>query len=90
MGAMHHLFQVCAAPSVFSLPGQCQAEVMGPKLRWLCDTVAGIRDRGERVVVFAEWYKVQDVIVSALSAVLGEPVDRINGNRQNRPPLGQD
>ena len=72
ISAMHTLFQTCAAPSIFG-------RSIGPKLRWLCELVAEIRARGERVVIFAEWYKVQDTIVSTLSNVLDEPVDRING-----------
>lgn len=79
MEAMTQMFQVCAAPSVCVFADDDGAMPMGPKLRWLCAEVLKIRERGERVVVFAEWYKIQDVIASALSAVLGEQVDRING-----------
>jgi hypothetical protein len=77
LDAMKRLFQVCAAPSVFALPGQPFEP--GPKLRWLSQRISEIHQRGERAVVFAEWYVVQDLLASTLSALLNEPVDRING-----------
>jgi SNF2 family DNA or RNA helicase len=78
MSAMMSLFKVCASPS--TLTGlQVDASDLGPKMNWLVKKVLEIKSKGEKVVIFAEWYTVQDAIATVLSQALGEFVDRING-----------
>lgn len=80
MAAMIGLFKVSAAPTVFHGERDKYGAEMGPKLQWLCETVHQIHKKGERVIIFAEYYTIQDRLTSVLSSVLGESVDRINGS----------
>ena len=52
----------------------------GPKLRWLLSKLREIAERGEKAVVFAEWYALQERVAALVRGAFGAPVDRINGS----------
>ncbi len=93
-GTLIRLFQVCSDPAVVA---GGVADDDSPKLRWLLDTLDTIRAAGERVIVFAEWYDLQDRLCEQIGRRFGIYVDKLNGqvesgqrldkvNRFNRSP----
>ena len=71
------LMQVSADPSLVALGLD---ESPGPKLRWLLAQLLKIEQLGEKAIVFAEWYSLQDRVAALLEGAFGVPVDRINGS----------
>jgi len=73
------LLQVVAEPS---LVAAMSPPSPGPKLRWLLEKLEEIKRRGEKAVVFAEWYALQEQVAAAIEGRFQIPVDRINGKVQ--------
>ena len=75
LGTLHRLFQVCSDPSHVSegIPAD------HPKLRWLMQRLKGISEKGEKVLVFAEWHRLQQSLIERIETAFGVHVERING-----------
>lgn len=85
LGVLHRLFRLGADPEHVGL----DPDGSHPKLEWLLELLDGIRDRGEKAIVFAEWYSVQDLLVRSLESRYGIHVDRLNGKVDARDRLGK-
>ncbi|SKC69640.1 SNF2-related protein [Paraburkholderia hospita] len=57
---------------------QARSEV--PKLAWLLDTLEQIREKGEKVIVFAEFRETQQMLAYYIKEVFGFRPDIINGD----------
>lgn len=73
-GMMHRLFQVCACPRLVGEP-----DMKDPKHDWLMNLLDEIAAKGEKALVFAEWYALQDALVDSIGRRFGVSVDRVNG-----------
>ena len=77
LSVLHRLFGVCSFPEKqYAGVGQADGNA---KLRWLMELLEQIRAADEKVVIFAEWYALQDQLSAAITQRFGIPVDRING-----------
>jgi SNF2 family DNA or RNA helicase len=72
---LHQLQRACAEPNVLTLDDS----IPNTKLEWLLVSLEQVAQDGEKAVVFAEWYSLQDAIMRAVEAKFGVTVDRING-----------
>jgi superfamily II DNA or RNA helicase len=72
---LHMLQRACAEPDVLSLDNVIDNQ----KLDWLLNHLEALEKLGEKAIVFAEWYSLQDAIVRQVEAKFGILVDRING-----------
>ena len=77
LAVLHRLFGVCCHPEKRH-SGQAET-VDNVKLTWLMSLLDEIRDAGEKVVIFAEWYALQDQLSMEIARRYGITVDRING-----------
>jgi hypothetical protein len=73
-GLLHRLFQVCACPGMVA-----DRPVGDPKRAWLWTLLDELRKRGEKVLIFAEWYELQDSIVREIAERYAVFADRVNG-----------
>lgn len=81
LATIHRLLQVCSHPLALlseEVPGLDLVET-APKLGKALSLLDGIRDRGEKALVFARWYRLQAVLAEAIEGRFGIPVTIING-----------
>ncbi|HHO54654.1 MAG TPA: DUF4145 domain-containing protein [Deltaproteobacteria bacterium] len=76
LGTVQRLLQVTAHPRALS---DEPSLVLHPKMQWLLELLAEIESKGEKAIVFAEWYALQDDLVHQVEARFGKAVERING-----------
>ena len=76
-GTLHKLFQVCACPE--ALGHGWDEGRPHPKLDWLFSVLDQVAEKGEKAIVFAEWYSLQDKLCAEIGSRYGVFVDRLNG-----------
>jgi hypothetical protein len=84
LGLLHRLRLICSEPSGGEELGSYDPiagyRTRSPKMDWLIDTLAAVRDRGEKVIVFCEFKAVQRLIRHYVREAFEIPVDIINGD----------
>jgi hypothetical protein len=81
---LHKLRLICSDPRVDQEPENFEAlaayRKRSPKLDWLLMTLEGIREKGEKVIIFCEFKAIQRLIRHYVREAFGIPVDIINGD----------
>lgn len=84
LGLLHFLRRVCTDPRehgrMFAQEPLAEARSRNPKLDWLLDTLAGIRERDEKAIVFCEFRDMQLMLAYYIEEVFGFRPDIINGD----------
>lgn len=84
LAILHKLRLLCSDPRTDNTGDEFEATDLyrerSPKLDWLLTTLAGIRDRDEKVIVFCEFKAIQRLIRHYVRESFGIPVDIINGD----------
>lgn len=85
LGLIHHLRQLCTDPRKLGLTSfvaepLADYRARSPKLHWVLDTLADIRRRGEKAIVFCEFREVQRMLQHYIEEVFGFAPDVINGD----------
>ncbi len=73
-GMLHRLFQVCACPGMVA-----DTPISDPKRAWLWGLLRDIQRAGEKVLIFAEWYELQDQLTREIAERFSVFADRVNG-----------
>jgi superfamily II DNA or RNA helicase len=82
LGAIPKLLQVCACPPDLEASVDVQLETC-PKLAETLDILKAIRERGEKVLIFTRFLKVQAMLQRVIAEQLGLFPDCINGAVEN-------
>ena len=84
LGLLHRLRLICSEPSGSDAAATYDAidgyRARSPKLDWLLDTLSGIRDAGEKAIVFCEFKAVQRLLRHYIREAFDVTVDVINGD----------
>ncbi len=92
LGLLHRLRMICANPLAVAesdaevLPVESHLEA-SPKLAWLLDRLAVIRDRGEKVIIFTEYREIQRLIQRAVAHRFDLVPSIVNGSTSVDPTL---
>lgn len=85
LGLLHYLRLVCTDPRPHGM-GVFKPEPINdycakaPKLRWLLETLEGIKEKGEKAIVFCEFREIQRLLQHYISSKFGQKPDIINGD----------
>lgn len=86
LAAIQKLIQLSAHPSAI-LTNNSDAEAMPPKLAETCTILRSIKDKGEKVIIFSDFKKIQKILQKTIQKEFGLSADIINGevnaNRQD-------
>jgi len=82
---LHYLRLICTDPrrhgmEAFRLEPLAEYRDKAPKPRWLLDTLATIRNRAEKVIIFCEFRVIQRLLKCYIEQVFGFSPDIINGD----------
>jgi hypothetical protein len=83
LGLLHQLRLICSEPGGGDPEAYDAVEAYrsrSPKLDWLIATLAEVRDRDEKVIVFCEFKAIQRLLRYYVRQAFGIPVDIINGD----------
>ncbi len=85
LGLLHYLRQLCTDPKGHGRPGfvpepLSNYRARSPKLDWLLQTLAEIKGRNEKAIIFCEFREVQRMLRHYIEEVFGFVPDIINGD----------
>lgn len=87
LNTLTDLRMLYATPYVFENIAQKAPLKDSPKLAQTLKVVADVKKRGEKVLIFTEFRKVQSILKHELSKEYGISIPIIDGNTKNRPEV---